>query len=240
MTAPTISSCSRISSLESAARQPGNRLELVERAAGVAESPTRELGHRRAARGHQRREDERDLVADAARGVLVDASVARVPSGRGVSPDAIMRSVQVRSSRVADASKEDRHQQRRHLLFGDFAALVGVQDPGDRSSLSSRAVTLGGDDVDRGEELTGLLRASRGLRGRTRRAAARAGAWRRVVARVDEQPVAAVLEEQLATASARARWVRRRPRRSTTATRRPPPCRMRSLTSEHSAQSVRP
>jgi hypothetical protein len=61
-----------LSSLLSVARHPGMRLEFVERAAGVSETATRELRHGRAAGGHERREDERDLVTHAAGGVLVD------------------------------------------------------------------------------------------------------------------------------------------------------------------------
>ena len=51
--------------------KPGDRLELVERAAGVAEAAAGELGDRHAAGRHERRHDERRLVADAAGRVLV-------------------------------------------------------------------------------------------------------------------------------------------------------------------------
>ena len=52
--------------------EAGDRLELVERAAGVAEAAARHHRHRDAARGDRRRERDRDLVADAAGRVLVD------------------------------------------------------------------------------------------------------------------------------------------------------------------------
>ena len=50
----------------------GDRLELVERAAGVAEAAAGDHRHRAAARGDHRREQQRDLVADAAGRVLVE------------------------------------------------------------------------------------------------------------------------------------------------------------------------
>ena len=49
-----------------------DRLELVERAPRVPEAATRELGHRQAERGGQRREDQGHAVGDAAGRVLVD------------------------------------------------------------------------------------------------------------------------------------------------------------------------
>ena len=50
---------------------PRDRLQLVQRAAGVAESAAGQLRHRDAARGHQRRQRQSDLVADPAGRVLV-------------------------------------------------------------------------------------------------------------------------------------------------------------------------
>ena len=52
--------------------EPGNRLELVERAAGVPEPAARHLRHDDAAGGGQRRQHDRHLVADAAGAVLAD------------------------------------------------------------------------------------------------------------------------------------------------------------------------
>ena len=54
ITAPTSSSWRSISSLDSAARQPGDRLELVQRAAGVAQAAAGQLGHREPAGRDQR------------------------------------------------------------------------------------------------------------------------------------------------------------------------------------------
>ena len=52
--------------------ESGNRLELVEGAAGVPEPASRHHRHVGAARGRQRRQDDRGLVPDAAGAVLVD------------------------------------------------------------------------------------------------------------------------------------------------------------------------
>ena len=60
----------------------GDRLHLVERAAGVAQASAGGLGHRGAARGDERAQDQRDLVADAAGGVLVDGGASERRSGR--------------------------------------------------------------------------------------------------------------------------------------------------------------
>ena len=59
--------------------QARDRLELVERAARVAEPPARELRHRQAEGGAQRREHQRDAVGHTAGGVLVDGR--RVEAG---------------------------------------------------------------------------------------------------------------------------------------------------------------
>ena len=52
--------------------EPGNGFELVECAAGMAEAAAGHHRHGRAARGDERRQDERRLVADAAGAVFVD------------------------------------------------------------------------------------------------------------------------------------------------------------------------
>ncbi len=48
-----------------------NGFELIERAAGVAETAPADHGHGEAAGGNDGRQDQRGLVADAAGGVLV-------------------------------------------------------------------------------------------------------------------------------------------------------------------------
>ena len=65
----------------------GDRVELVERAARVAEAAAGDHRHRAAAGGEDRREQQRDLVADAAGGVLVEHRARQVASP-GPSPRA--------------------------------------------------------------------------------------------------------------------------------------------------------
>jgi hypothetical protein len=57
----------------------GDRVELVERAAGVAQPAPGDHRHRAAAGGDDRRQQQRDLVADAAGRVLVDDWAGRGP-----------------------------------------------------------------------------------------------------------------------------------------------------------------
>ncbi len=74
----------------------GDRLQLVERAAGVAERAPRH--HRDVAAphaAHERREAERDLVAHAAGRVLVDGAARAAPTSRRRSPESIIARVQV-------------------------------------------------------------------------------------------------------------------------------------------------
>ncbi len=68
--------------------EAGDRFELVEGAAGVAEAPARHHRHDDAAGGGERREDQRGLVADAAGAVLVDLQPGQV---RQVDLDARVR-----------------------------------------------------------------------------------------------------------------------------------------------------
>ena len=58
--------------------EAGDGLELVQRSAGVAEAAARDHGHVDAAGRGQRSEDQRRLVAHAARGVLVDLGAGQV------------------------------------------------------------------------------------------------------------------------------------------------------------------
>ncbi len=68
---PTRRTCSTSSSAREVDPEAGDRLQLVERPAGVAEAASRELRDRHAAGSDQRADHERRLVADAAGRVLV-------------------------------------------------------------------------------------------------------------------------------------------------------------------------
>ena len=91
----------------------GDRVELVERPAGVAEAAAGDHRHRAAAGGDDRREHQRDLVADAAGRVLVEHGPVEVPLAAR-SPESRHRAGQ-RDALVARPCprKNDRHRQRR-------------------------------------------------------------------------------------------------------------------------------
>ena len=98
-----------------------DRLQLVERAAGVTEASSRELRHRGAARGDERAQHERHLVAHAARRMLVDG---RASQRREVEPLAAVDHrlrPHAPARRVACPWKKIAMQQRRRLLVGDLA-----------------------------------------------------------------------------------------------------------------------
>ena len=97
MTAPTSSSWANISSLDSA-RATRDRLELVERAAGVAQAAAGQLGYGDPAGRDERRQRQRDLVADTAGGVLVGGG-ARQGGEVHPLPEAIIAAVQRAISR---------------------------------------------------------------------------------------------------------------------------------------------
>ena len=103
----------------------GDRLQLVERAAGVAEAAAGELRHRDAERRDERRERQGDLVADAAGGVLVDRRPAE-PLERHPLPGVDHREGEVADLPPVHAVQQHRHRPGGHLLVGDDAARVRV------------------------------------------------------------------------------------------------------------------
>ena len=147
MIAPTDRSCATASALVSIARQPGDRLHLVERPAGVAEAAPAELGHGRAAVRDERDERQRDLVADAAGGVLVDG---RPADRRQVEP---LAGVDHRLGPLGQLGRlhpleQDRHAQRRRLLVGDRARRVALDEEADLLARQAAAVTLRAEHVE--------------------------------------------------------------------------------------------
>ena len=120
MTRADVRAAARPSRSGSSVRPPaGDGLHLVERAAGVAEAPARELRHRGAARRDERAQGQRDLVADAARRVLVDRGPRRRPTGRAARPLSIMAAVQVASSRWSSPRNTMAISSAGGLLVGD-------------------------------------------------------------------------------------------------------------------------
>ena len=93
-------------------------LELVERAAGVAETAAAHHRDLEAAGYGERGEDERDLVADAAGGVLVDLGAGQVAQVNDVA-GAHHRVGEPRRLLRGHAAPEDGHEQRRRLVVGE-------------------------------------------------------------------------------------------------------------------------
>ena len=137
-TAPTSSSWASISVVGEAGTPAGDRLELVEGAAGVPEPAARQLRHGDAAGRHERREREGDLVADAAGGVLVGGRAGRATEKSIRSPRGDHRRRPAGDLAAGHPVEQDRHGQRRHLLVGDDAAGVGVDRPSRSARRSAR------------------------------------------------------------------------------------------------------
>ena len=125
-------------------------VELVQRAAGVAEAAAGDHRHRRAARRQHRREHQRHLVADAAGRVLVEHRLVEVPveHGAGVAHRAGQRDALV----GLQPAQEERHRERADLRVGEPA----VGDPADQEvdllGAQRRAVALAADDLRREHE----------------------------------------------------------------------------------------
>ena len=104
--------------------EAGDRLELVERAAGVAEPAAAHLPERHAAGGDDRPDGERRLVPHAAGRVLVDdlAAERRAEVDRLAAADHRVR--QRERLLAVQAAEVDRHAERGHLVVGHVAARV--------------------------------------------------------------------------------------------------------------------
>ena len=140
----------RAEALELGARVvAGDRVELVERAAGVAEPAARDHRDERAAGGEQRREDQRDLVADAAGRVLVEHRAVEVPrqDRAGVAHRLRERHALGR----LEVAEEDRHRERGGLAVGD-AAVGDALDEEAQLVVGERAAVALAPDQLLGEE----------------------------------------------------------------------------------------
>ena len=168
---------------------PGDRLELVEGAARVPQASARELRDGHAEARDQRRQRQRNLVAHAARGVLVGRRLtdagkihARARADHRVRPAGNLAPVH--------AAQENRHGQGGHLLVLDDALRVGVDRPVDLVGGQHSPIALDADDVNGIKESHRLLlslptrpgwpgRRSTGRGVRTHRAAPRSSGRRR-------------------------------------------------------------
>ncbi len=108
----------------------GNRLELVERAAGVPQSAAAHLPERHAAGGHDRRHRQRRLVADTARRVLVDHLAAEAGAEIDRLPATDHRVRQDVRLTLGQSAEVDGHAERSHLVVGNLAARVAEDQLG--------------------------------------------------------------------------------------------------------------
>ena len=143
---PSFSICALRFGEREVGSEPGNRLELVERAAGVAERPTGHHRHGDAERRDERREHERDLVADAAGGVLVDARPRDV---RQIEPIAAQqhRFGERRGFSAIEPAEKARHEQRGHLVVGHMALGVRESERAPLARVDAAAVALSLDQA---------------------------------------------------------------------------------------------
>jgi hypothetical protein len=108
----------------------GDRLELVQRAAGMPEAAAGKLRHGGAAARHQRSEHQRDLVPDAAGRVLVHRGLAQAAEIEALARGDHLPGPGPELAR-GEAVEVDRHQQRGHLLVRHLAGRVGREQPAD-------------------------------------------------------------------------------------------------------------
>ena len=127
-------------------RIAGDRFHLVQRAAGMAETAARDHRHGRAAGGDDRRQHQRDIVADAAGRMLVDDWA--VEAGPVENIAAVAHRLGQRDGLVPrHAPEEDRHGEGRDLPLGD-AAVVEAGDEGlDGGRIEGLTVALGADEL---------------------------------------------------------------------------------------------
>ena len=113
----------------------------------MAESPAGELRHSDAERRDERRERQGDLVTDTTGRMLVGGRLAESVEGEGL-PGGDHREGEVADLGALHTVEEDRHGHGRHLLVGDVATGVRVDEPGDLLSRQHALVPLGADEVD--------------------------------------------------------------------------------------------
>src|SRR6185312_1950528 len=122
-------------------------LQLVEHAAGVAESSAGELRNGDAEGCDERGERKGDLVADSAGGVLVGGLLRERAEVHGLAARDHREGQRVELL-AFHAVEIDGHGHGRHLLVGDVAAGVSVDEPVDLLRGEGAVIALGVDEVD--------------------------------------------------------------------------------------------
>ncbi len=129
--------------------EAGDGLELVERAARVAEAAPRHHGDGHAAGRDERREAERDLVAHAARRVLVDLAARDGAEAQALARGDHGLRPRHELARV-EAAPHDRHEQRRQLVLGNGPRDGAADDGADLGVVERAPVALLGDERGHG------------------------------------------------------------------------------------------
>ena len=127
-------------------RVAGDGVELVERAAGVAEAAAGDHRHEGAAGGERRGEHEADVVADAAGRVLVDHRPGEVP-GRGPCRESRMASVSATRSSVSMPRKKTAMAKAATWPSVIDARGQALDHEADLGGGRAAAVALAGDDL---------------------------------------------------------------------------------------------
>jgi hypothetical protein len=125
--------------------EAGNRLELVERSTGMSQPSARHHRHGDAERRDQRREDDRHLVSDAARRVLVDARAIEVSQLQRITAAEHRVGEGVGLAAIETAEKA-RHEERRHLVVGNMPRCVGVCEGTPLAGLDVSTITFALDE----------------------------------------------------------------------------------------------
>ena len=123
----------------------GDGVQLVERAAGVAEAASGDHRHEAAAGRDRGREHQADGVADAAGRVLVEHGAGQVPGEHRAGGGHGAR--QRHALRRRHAAEEHRHGEGRGLALGHRAGGEPVDEVGDLLVVERAAVALGADDL---------------------------------------------------------------------------------------------
>ena len=142
--------------------EPGDRLQLVDRAAGMPERAAGALGDHRAAGGDDGHDDERDLVAHTARAVLADLhprqrrQVHAVPrSHHGVGQPRGLVGIQ--------PPEHDGHQQRGGLVLRDRAVRDATNQQVDLGPGQLSAVAFSQDEIDDPHERGSIREKAAGI-----------------------------------------------------------------------------
>ena len=145
---PTSRTTRRNSAMSGCRDVAGDRLELVERAAGVAEAAPGNHRHEGAAGRQHRREHQADIVADAAGRMLVDHG----PGRREIAP--VEHDARVHHARASDATRSSMSMPRKNTAIAKAAACPSVTAPEVRPAMKASIsrgvrlapVALGADD----------------------------------------------------------------------------------------------